>query len=83
MSDSYREERVRSVKARQLAAHLDQRGYALTNVQGMHPALREHHARMAGVEAPSEETWTAVVAHLGAMRRERQRMAGKDPFAGL
>lgn len=82
-SSSYHQERARSVKARQLADHLDQRGFSITDVQGMHPALREHHAKLAGVHPPSEETWTAVVAHLGATHRARQSMAGKDPFEGL
>jgi hypothetical protein len=85
MSDSgYHEARARYIKARRLAMHLDSRGISLTEAQGMHPALREHHAKMAGVNDPSNETWAETVSHLGSIHKIRGEQAKiKDPFEGL
>lgn len=48
-----------------LVTHFQSRGMSADHVEHMHPALRSHYAKMAGLNPPtSEQGWNAVIDHM-------------------
>lgn len=89
MSDTYQPsfnqylEHNRQIKASKLANHLTSRGISHADFQTMDPRLRAHHAVLAGVTEPSDDTWKLTGLTMQAGEQSRHRNAGKDPFEGL
>lgn len=46
----------------------------------MHPDVRAHHAKLAGVNNPSDDTWDMVVRSVGT---DYSKYIPDDPFEGL
>lgn len=82
MSTNEYEQAARSLKARKLSDHLARQGVTHKQFQSLHPQMRAHHALVAGVSTPSDETWEMT----GQMLASRERVAKHqpaDPFEGL
>ena len=58
-----------------LVSHFQSRGVSAEHLQGMHPAVRTHYAKMAGLNAPTEEGWATVIDH---MRKGSPRAPSRD-----
>lgn len=56
MSNEYDEQRARYVPAMRLARHFQQRGLSMGDVERMHPMMRQHHAKMVGIDPLEAET---------------------------
>jgi hypothetical protein len=44
-----------------LMSHFQSRGMTADHVEAMHPDLRTHYAKMAGLNPPSQEGWQTVI----------------------
>lgn len=44
-----------------LVTHFQSRGMTADHVERMHPSVRTHYAKMAGLNPPNEDGWTAVI----------------------
>lgn len=86
MADSTPEQRrrlheaqARERKAAKLSSHLLARGITVDDLTSMHPDVRAHHAKLAGVNDPSADTWEMVVHAVGTAHKYQP----DDPFEGL
>lgn len=58
-----------------LASHFTSRGFTADHLEQMHPHLRAHYSKLAGLNNPSEEGWNALVDHV--RRSSGQQAAGR------
>jgi hypothetical protein len=47
-----------------LASHFQSRSLTADHLERMHPAVRSHYAKMAGLNEPSEEGWNTLIDHM-------------------
>ena len=47
-----------------LATHFQSRGLGPEHLENMHPSVRSHYAKMAGLNEPSEAGWNALIDHM-------------------
>ena len=73
---------ARFLKAQKFVAHLSARDHTSESVSKMHPHVLAHHAMMAGIQAPSDDTMEVVHSMLQANENAKKNQP-RDPFAGL
>jgi hypothetical protein len=59
-----------------LITHFRSRGVTAEHLERMHPAVRTHYAKMAGLNVPTEEGWDALI---DKMRRGTDAPSGDLP----
>lgn len=47
-----------------LVTHFQSRSITADHLERMHPTVRDHYAKMAGLNAPSEQGWNALIDHM-------------------
>ena len=47
-----------------LITHFASRGVTADHLERMHPNVRDHYAKMAGLNAPSEEGWQTLISKM-------------------
>jgi hypothetical protein len=47
-----------------LATHFQSRGLGPQHLENMHPQVRQHYAKSAGLNNPSDDEWQAVIDHM-------------------
>jgi hypothetical protein len=47
-----------------LVTHFQSRNMTADHLERMHPSVRSHYAKMAGLNEPSEEGWNALIDHM-------------------
>lgn len=74
------EQQARERKTAALSSHFRDRGITAHDLAAMHPEVRAHHAKLAGVNNPSDETWDMVIKSVGT---DYSKYIPDDPFEGL
>jgi hypothetical protein len=74
------EQRARERKAAMLTSHFRVRGISSADLEAVHPDVRQHHAKLAGVRNPSDETWSMMLKTVDYLEKNP---GPEDPFEGL
>jgi hypothetical protein len=76
---------ARMRKSQKFALHLHAKGITPDDLAKMHPNMVAHHAMLANVRSPSEETLQMTSEHLDRLHNPRltDQYQPVDPFEGL